>query len=435
MRRSSRCHGGTTVRPHARGGGAPRAPTGEHTPVDRWLRGTRGSEAAAIVLGGSFSGLSFVRSLGRRRIPVLLLESEPFLGTYSRYAHVMRLPPVNDFAERWIELLEHIGSRLPAPGVVFPMGDPHTLLVARNRAVLERHFHFLVPDTETVENIVDKRSQYRLARAAGVAIPPVHFPDSMEEVRRLSGSLPYPCLLKPSVSHAARSRLGGKLLIVSSPAELVSAYERISAAGVELMIQEIVPGEDTALLGYLAFWDGEGRELAWLTKRKLRQYPPQFGDGAFQVAVDAPEVAELSRRLLRAFDYRGFVGVEFKRSARDGTYRLMEINPRVVSGNELAVRAGVDFPWIGYRYLTGSNRRDGPAGRIRPGVKYVNEEWDIQAYLALRKSGKLGLWTWLASLRGVRARAVWALDDPLPFLIGLGRLTRLALSKAWSKPT
>ena len=115
------------------------------------------------------------------------------------------------------------------------------------------------------------------------------------------------------------------------------------------MVQEIVPGDDTALFGYLAFFDEEGVEVAWLTKQKLRQHPAQFGDGSLQITVDAPEVAALSRRLLGAFDVRGFVGVEFKRDERSGTYYLIEINPRTVSGNQLAISAGVDFPWIGYR--------------------------------------------------------------------------------------
>ena len=119
--------------------------------------------------------------------------------------------------------------------------------------------------------------------------------------------------------------------------------------------------------------------------------------------------------------------MEFKLSARDGSPRLIEINPRVGSGNELAVAAGVDFPWIGYRYLTGGDQCGAPP--FRRGVKFVNEEWDVQAFLALRKSGKLGLRAWLASLRGVRARAVWAWDDPLPFLAGLWRLARLALKR------
>ena len=79
--------------------------------------------------------------------------------------------------------------------------------------------------------------------------------------------------------------------------------------GIQTMVQQIIPGGDRALVGYLAFWDG-GREIAWLTKRKLRQNPPGFGDGSLQVSAELPEVAELSRRLLRALDYRGFVGVD-----------------------------------------------------------------------------------------------------------------------------
>ena len=391
--------------------------------LERWLRRAgRNTQVPAIILGGSFTSLSFARSLGRRGVPVLQLGGHPSPGGNSRYAHVVRLPSAHASPERWIELLEQIGSRLPARGVLLPLGDAQTLLVARHREALQRHFRFLLPTTEAVAGIVDKRAQYRTADAAGIPLPAVHFPDSVDEASEVSGRVPYPCLLKPHVSHTAHRMGGRKVLVVGSPAELVSAYERMSAAGVPLMVQEIVPGGETALHTYTAFWDGEGRELAWVTKRKLRQFPPQFGNGTLQVTVEAPEIAELSRRLLRAFDYRGFVGVEFKLSASDGGPRLIEINPRVVSGNELAVAAGVDLPWIGYRHLTGA---DAPAASFRPGVKFVNEEWDLQAFLALRRSGQLTVRSWLASLRGVRATAVWAWDDPLPFLARLRRLGRL----------
>lgn len=128
-----------------------------------------------------------------------------------------------------------------------------------------------------------------------------------------------------------------------------------------------------------------------MTNRKLRENPPHYGDGSLQVTVDAPEVAELSRRLLRAFNYRGFVGVEFKFDARDHTFRVMETNPRTVSGNQLAISAGVDLPWIGYQYLTGSDLGIALAKPFQPGVKYVNQEWDVKAYFALRKTGPLRL--------------------------------------------
>jgi predicted ATP-grasp superfamily ATP-dependent carboligase len=390
--------------------------------LERWLAGTSSATPLAVILGGSCNALSFARSLGRRGVPILMLESEDFLGTYTRYAKIIRVPSAEEFAEEWLELLDRIGARLSVPGVLFPTSDVHCLLVSRHAAALGSSFRFLVPDCETLERIVDKRSQYEAARAAGVPIPNVHFPESVDDLERLAATLPYPCLLKPYDSHRARAKLGAKVVVVDSRAELAAAYERITRMDVAVMVQEIVPGDDGALFGYLAFWDGSEGERAWLTKRKLRQFPPGFGDGSLQETVDAPEVARLSRVLLRAFRYRGFVGVEFKLDARDGSYRLMEINPRTVSGNQLAIAAGVDFPWIGYQYLTGAGVGH---SAFRSGVRYVNEEWDVQAYLSLRRAGVMSLGGWLASLRGVRAKAFAAWDDPLPLLVGIRRFLGL----------
>jgi D-aspartate ligase len=401
--------------------------------LERWLRQSGGKNPPAIILGGSYNALSFARSLGRRGIPLLMLESERFLGTYTRYGKLLLLPPVEESTQSWIECLEFVGARLERSGVLFPTSDAHSLFVAHHSDRLQCYFRFLVPDTETLNRIVDKRVQYGIAQAVGIPIPRSLFPESIQEVRLLANDVAYPCLLKPYRSHAARKRLGKKkLLVVRSPSELISRYAEMNSVETPLMVQEIVPGADSALFGYLALWDGEGHELAWVTKRKLRQFPAQYGDGSLQVTVEAPEVAELSRRLLQTFAYRGFVGVEFKLDARDHTHRLMEINPRAVSGNQLAISAGVDFPWIGYEHLTGIDLGTAPGTVFRSDVKYVNEEWDVQAYLALRKSGAMRLGGWLGSLRDAEAKAVGAWDDPMPFLVGLWRFLRHLGERAWS---
>ncbi len=369
----------------------------------------------AVILGTSWNGLSFARSLGRRGVPVLLLESKRNLGSHTRYGKVLALPAPDDDPEAWMATLRSVGSRLTDRGVLVPMGDAHALLLSRHEEELRSWFRFVVPPRRSVEQIVDKRQQYAVAREAGIAVPNTHFPESAEEVRALSAQMPFPCLLKPYTSHIAQRKLGEKVLVARSAAGLVSGYERLAALEVPAMVQEMVPGGDRALFGYLALWDSDGRELAWLTKQKLRQHPPRFGNGSIQVTVESPEVAELSRRLLRAFDYRGYVGVEFKLDAATGTHYLMEINPRTVSGNQMAISAGVDFPWIGYRYLTGAEGGAGPPPAFRPGVKFVNEELEAQTYLERRRSEGMTLRRWARSLRGVTARAVWAWDDPLPF--------------------
>jgi predicted ATP-grasp superfamily ATP-dependent carboligase len=400
--------------------------SGDICSLEGWLRRARGGKPPAIVLGGSVNGLSFVRSLSRRGVPTLMLDSEPLIGTYTQHARVMLLPAADEHPEAWVDMLEWLGARLDAPGILFATSDVHSVLLAENEEVLRGRFRFLIPGPGAMERIVNKRAQYGVAQSAGVPIPNSEFPQSVDEAEGIARRVPYPCILKPYKAHVARKKVPKKVAVVESPEQLVGEFKRLSSAEVPYMVQEIIPGADDALYGYLAFWDAEGRERAWLTKRKLRQNPPHYGDGSLQITAEAPEVAALSRTLLEAFDYRGFVGVEFKYDARDGSYKLMEINPRTVSGNQLAISSGIDFPWLGYLYLNGDTSET-PAVSFKPDVKYVNEEWDFKAYLALRKSGELTLGGWLSSLEGAQAKAIWALDDPLPLLVVGWRILRAAV--------
>ena len=162
---------------------------------------------------------------------------------------------------------------------------------------------------------------------AGIEIPATHFPESAGDIERVAATVRYPCLFKPYESAVGRAAIGLKALHVNSRDELVARFDRFATAETRFMVQEFVPGDDDALVGHLAFWDGEGREHSWLTKQKLRQYPHRSATGAFQVSAIAPEVADPSRTLLRKLAYRGLVAVEFKHDCRDDTYRLMEINP------------------------------------------------------------------------------------------------------------
>lgn len=389
--------------------------------LDSWLKAQNKKSPLAVVLGSSVNGLSFARSLGRRHIPVLMLDDNRFLGSYTRYAKFMMLPPIEEQTRQWLELLEYVGARLDVPGILFPTSDASCQLIARHRDTLQRHFRFVLADEEVILRIVSKRLQYETARQIGISIPETYYPESVAEVRQLSSIITYPCILKPFHSNTARKQMSGKkVVVVNSASELVSAYQRVATSDMPFLLQEVVPGDDSALFGYLGFWDDEMRERAWVTKQKLRQYPQQFGDGSVQMTVEAPEVAKLSARLLRALNYRGFVCVEFKWDARTQAFRLIECNPRTASGNQLAIKAGVDFPWLGYQYLLGAGL-EGEVGRARPGVKYFNEEWDVQAYLALQKSGDLSFFGWLNSIRGAEAWAIGARDDPLPLMMGLWR--------------
>lgn len=389
-----------------------------HVKVERWLERSRGDRRAALVLGASVNGLSFVRSLERRGVPTLLLDTQARTGAYTRLGQVLTLPPETDDAA-FLDRIERIVEQLPRRGVLFATSDATNELVARCAEILAKHLDFIVPPADLIRRIIDKRTQYPAAAAAGIPIPRTYFPASAADLHAVARELEFPCILKPYVSH--RRPIRRKVIEIGSACELLESYRQHEGPGVHYMVQEIVPGGDDALFGYLGFWDAAGRERAWLTKRKLRPYPPGFGDGSYQESVTCEEVADQARDLLSTLGYRGLVGVEFKRDPRDGVFRLMEINPRTVSGNQLAVSAGVDFPWIAYRHLCGL-RIDTP--RFRPGVRHVNEEWDLKAFLLLRRHGTLGTRAWIRSLLTTDSFALGARGDWRPLLVAFYRLVK-----------
>lgn len=402
--------------------------------MDARLRRLATGKTPAIIVGdGSTNDLSFVRSLSRHGIPTILIVGQRQLGSFSRYGLRIRMPTVEDEPQAWLEILEVTASLIRASPVLFALSDAHCAFVSRNTECLRRSFRFVLPDEETVKRILDKRQQYSAAEAAGIRVPPTFYPKDIEDLVRLASEIDYPVILKPYTAHVGRPKISNrKVLVIQSADELISAYSNCTASGARFMVQKIIAGEDDAIFWYSGFWDEHRREQAWFTVQKLRQFPPGFGDGSFQRTLEVPVVLQQSRRLLEVFRYRGLVMVEFKRDARDGSYNLMEINPRTVSGNQLGISAGVDLPWIAYRNLAGLDPVETLQRPFRLNVKYVNEEWDVQAFAALRESRELTLADWIRSLRGTRAWALFAWDDPLPLLVGLWRFSCICIRRALS---
>jgi len=395
--------------------------------LEQWLRHTRKKGPLAVIFGGSANGLCFVRSLGRRSLPTLLLNNKMLPGMYTKYGRVHRVPEVDDTPADLLAFLDSVASHLDEKGVIFATSDAYVLFLSRYRERLRSSFRFLVPDYETTKKIVNKRFQYSIAEAAGIALPKTLFPKSLEEAQLCASEITYPCILKP-YSYVGRKTIAKKVVLIHSSSQLLEEFSRVHTQEAEFMVQEVIPGEDTALFGYYAFWDVDGRERAWITKQKLRQQSA-FGDGSYQVTVDAPKVADLGRQFLGMLKYRGFVSVEFKLDPRDQTYRFIEMNPRTPMNCQNFVTAGLDLPWIAYHYLTGCRADGVPDTTFRRGIKYVNEEIDIIAFLTLRRTGKLRFGSWLRSVIGAEAKAFWAVDDPRPFLIVAWRLVKTGFKR------
>lgn len=301
---------------------------------------------ALVVDVGWVNGLAAIRSLGRAGIPVVAVDHRPSaLGFRSRYATAVRVPdPLTD-EQGFITRVAEAG-----PAVVFPTHDPPLNALARNSDRLEGSL-FPFPSWDVLEPIQDKRHQLEAAVAAGVDVPKTRYPASAADARAAAEEVGLPVLVKPQHPSGFKRRFERQAFRCETPDEVERAYGDAEQFGP--MVQELVPGGDDQLYSLGSYLRADGEPLGLFCGRKLKQVPPGIGTCRVGEAVWEKEVVDAGLRLLRKLGFHGISQVEFKRDARDGRFRLMEINPRLWQWHGLAAACGVDVPLIAYRDLTG----------------------------------------------------------------------------------
>ncbi|MFQ5910672.1 MAG: hypothetical protein ACE5IJ_08155 [Thermoplasmata archaeon] len=394
------------------------------------VRSFRVNKPPAFILGIGSNGLSFVRSLGGRRIPVVALDTWKDPGMYSRYCLASVVPSAEEDEVGLLNRLAELGESASTRGTLIPTADSFALFVSKYRAKLSKHYYLNIAEYDGMLTVMDRRLQYEYARTQGLETPRTLFPSDLA-IEDIAREMDYPCIIKPSYSHLWWTYGGnrwGKLAEARSAEELIDVYSEMKKSGLDFMVQEEIAGEDDQLYGLNTYLDRASKPKAIFTKRKLRQYPRYFGSGSIFVGVWIPEVAELGLKLLRGLKFRGNAHVEFKRDPRDGALKLMEMNARSSAATHHAVVSGVDIPHITYQDSIGQGVEEGLT--FREGVRWIDLAKDLGSFRAYHRAGDIDLGLWLRSLRGERCFAFFAWDDPSPAWLGLWEAARAEFGRA-----
>lgn len=367
-----------------------------------------------FVLGLFDTGLAVVRALGRAGLPVRGFDHEPNeYGFRSRFGQHAVSPHPRAAAQLTAFLIERARSFGGRP-ILYSTSDAFVAYVSERRDELQPYFRLALPPRESVSVAINKAAMYAFASDAGVPIPCTHTPQTLDDVARLSTRVAYPVVVKPLIGHLWRETYrGDKAIRVDEGAALMELFRQILAAGQSALVQSLVTGANTNHYKVCGYFDGNGQARAMICMRKIRQHPVEFGVGTLMETVIEPEVRELGLRLFRALNWRGPGSIEFKRDDRDGCWKLIELNPRLWQQHALATVAGVNFPMLQYLDLTG---QPATVDTYRSGVRWLDEFRDPRSAWEHRKRRTLTFRAWAESFRGVRAFALWAQDDPAPFL-------------------
>jgi predicted ATP-grasp superfamily ATP-dependent carboligase len=366
------------------------------------------------VLGGDHRGLGVARSLGRRGIPVWIVgESADRVAGSSRYCLRRMHWPDSELAGR-IEFLLELRERAGLDGwVLFVAHDDVAELVARNAERLSG-FLLTTDSARVLERAADKRLAYQLAGEAGIPCPRTVYPRSRDDLESIE--IAFPAILKPTIKESVNKFTYDKAWPARDRRELIALYDAATAlvAPETIMVQELLPGGGEVQFSFGALCH-QGRPIASVTARRLRQYPLDFGHSSSCVeTIDEPEVAHHAQSLLAALDYSGLVEVEFMRDVRDGSLRLLDVNARLWTWHSLAQRAGVDLPYLQWRLVRGEPVS--PCQTIA-GVRWIRPATDVVAcaqLLAARRERALAL---LRTYRRPVELAPFAADDPMPALL------------------
>src|SRR5215469_11327942 len=388
------------------------------------------AEIGVVVIGGDYQGLGIVRSLGRRGIPVCVIDDEMSIARHSRFCtHFMRVKRLRGELEI-VEALLDAAKRLKLDGwVLYPTREELVAAISLHRERLQRTFRVPTAEWDSVQWAWDKRNTYRLAQEQGIPTPATHYPRNADDLRGLDAIAP-PFVIKPAIKEHFIYATHAKAWRANSHAQLRELF--LKAADLvepgEIMVQEMIPGGGRQQFSYCAFFR-DGEAVAKMIARRRRQHPLEFGRASTYVeTVDVPVLEEYSERFLRACGYYGLVELEYKLDPRDQQYKLLDVNARTWGYHSIGASAGVDFSYMQYADQAGLPVE---RCRAREGVGWMRTVTDLPAALVAMRAGDTTPGEYLRSLRNATTEAVFSTDDPLPGLIEVLMIPYLAVKRGF----
>lgn len=305
----------------------------------------------ALILGGYVNGYSILQELydnGIRDIVLFSTKVEPARYSNKIKKFVLIDPTPGALLKELLALSAEYSYIVP-----FPTDDLHleNLFFLCSRI---SDFCFLPFNKNNFPAMLDKYTQYNYCDALGVPHPKTQKIHTVTDIDAVT-EMTYPVLIKPT------TRMDEKISIfrnlhLHNDEDLKTHTESLKKfvmSGISFIASEVIPGPGSNIYAYVGYRNNKGRILNEWGGKKLSQYPDDFG--VFSSASNtAPEVVlQQGRTLLNGMNLMGIAEPEFKYDARDGNYKLMEINLRSMMWNRVGYLAGVKIHYTQYMDATG----------------------------------------------------------------------------------
>jgi len=300
-----------------------------------------------VLDGRSLAALAIARSFGEKGLEVH--SGDAFKGNVTSFSKYVKRTYVHSCPEKepklfLDDLIEIISN--DEYEMVFPVRDATTLLLSKHYDDISEYTRVFIAEAETISVFQNKADTIKLAMNCGVPIPKTLFPENDDFQKELS-KINFPILIR------SRSGTGSRgIIYVGKEEDYDEAYLRIKEEHGPPIVQEYVDKKSYSTACVLI--DNEKDMNVVFTYERVKEYPLSGGPTVVGIGTKDALVKRLALKILNAADFKGVAEVEFI-VGKDGQPLLLEVNPRFWMPLNLAIKSGVDFPFLLYKLAKGES--------------------------------------------------------------------------------
>ena len=236
------------------------------------------------------------------------------------------------------------------------LNDLELPILAANKASFEElGVKVIVSNSEVIDIAFDKYKTARWVESLGLVAPKTYV--RLEDAKKAlaAGEVEFPLFMKPrwgsgsigleSIADMEELDIYYNLLMKKIKKTILAT---VSVGDEYIMIQEKLTGSE---FGLDIMNDLEGNNVAVSVKQKLAM---RAGETDKASTIDIPELREMGRKIGESLGHIGNLDVDIMQRA-DGSYCVLELNPRFGGGFPFSYEAGVNMPKAIIQWIKGED--------------------------------------------------------------------------------
>lgn len=274
-------------------------------------------------------------------LSIIIPGEKPF--AYTRYTKILNIKYVENLWDEKVflsELDKYYEEHKKEKILLVSSNETYGEFIAKNKSKLKSKFFFNYPSVKLQHTLVNKEDFYKTYADSVIDLPRSIYYDCTKNEEIKPEDITFPVIVKPAnvilfkhINFVGKKKIY-KLDTMEELLDVIDKFKKGNYADT-IIIQEYIPGDDSHLFDAVVYADKNKKvKMVSFAQIGLQEHAPRMiGNAAviingYSQYPGVEEQIEKIRKFTEKIGYQGFAEFDMKYDARDGKYKVMEINAR-----------------------------------------------------------------------------------------------------------